>query len=199
MSKKIDPRVKRSRLMLRTALIQLIDEGNYDEITVQQIADRAGLNRATFYLHYKDKHDLLQQSIDEELDHLVEGVIEAKPNPAEFDVNDPPPEIVKLFARVQENADFFRVMLLKGDVTFPRRMREVIMSSIGQRLREIQPDESLYLVPKEVLLHYIVGAFVSVVMWWLQNDMPYTPKHIFSFLAKMTRNGPMHNLGLELP
>jgi AcrR family transcriptional regulator len=55
-----DPRILRSRQMLMEALAKLLDCKEFDDISVQEIADRATLNRATFYLHYPDKNSLLQ-------------------------------------------------------------------------------------------------------------------------------------------
>jgi AcrR family transcriptional regulator len=55
-----DPRVVRSRRMLMEALIRLLNRKEFDDISIQEIADEATLNRATFYLHYPDKNALLQ-------------------------------------------------------------------------------------------------------------------------------------------
>lgn len=54
-----DPRILRSRQMLMEALTRLLDRKDFDEISIQEIADEATLNRATFYLHYPDKNALL--------------------------------------------------------------------------------------------------------------------------------------------
>src|SRR5580658_4729374 len=55
-----DPRVLRSRQMLMEALLRVVDRKEFDDISIQEIADEATLNRATFYLHYPDKNALLQ-------------------------------------------------------------------------------------------------------------------------------------------
>jgi AcrR family transcriptional regulator len=55
-----DPRILRSRHMLMDALVRLLTRKEFDDISVQEIADVATLNRATFYLHYPDKNALLQ-------------------------------------------------------------------------------------------------------------------------------------------
>ena len=55
-----DPRIVRSRHMLMEALAKLLIHNNFDDISIQEIADEATLNRATFYLHYTDKNALLQ-------------------------------------------------------------------------------------------------------------------------------------------
>jgi AcrR family transcriptional regulator len=56
----VDPRIVRSRRMLMEALLRLLGKKEFDAISIQEIADEAGLNRATFYLHYTDKNALLQ-------------------------------------------------------------------------------------------------------------------------------------------
>jgi AcrR family transcriptional regulator len=55
-----DPRVLRSRRMLMEALLKLLSRKEFEDISIQEIADEATLNRATFYLHYQDKNALLQ-------------------------------------------------------------------------------------------------------------------------------------------
>jgi AcrR family transcriptional regulator len=55
-----DPRVLRSRQMLMESLLRLLTRKEFDDISIQEIADEATLNRATFYLHYPDKNALLQ-------------------------------------------------------------------------------------------------------------------------------------------
>jgi AcrR family transcriptional regulator len=67
-----DPRILRSRRMLMDALAKLLDRKEFDEISIQEIADEATLNRATFYLHYPDKNALLQAMTDARFRRLVD-------------------------------------------------------------------------------------------------------------------------------
>ena len=69
---KIDRRVLRTRLALREALLSLMDEKDYDRITVEEITERANLGRATFYLHYKDREDLLLEEFADLIDALTQ-------------------------------------------------------------------------------------------------------------------------------
>ena len=66
-----DPRVLRSRRMLMDALLNLLKRKEFDDISVQEIADEATLNRATFYLHYPDKNALLQAMTEARFRDLV--------------------------------------------------------------------------------------------------------------------------------
>ena len=63
LNQKEDPRVKRTRLLLEQAFMVVLKEKGFQTITVQDIAQRAGVNRATFYAHFEDKYDLLDHSI----------------------------------------------------------------------------------------------------------------------------------------
>jgi AcrR family transcriptional regulator len=60
---KLDPRIRRTRQLLQDALKRLLEEKEFDKITIQEIAEAATLNRATFYAHYPDKFALLEELI----------------------------------------------------------------------------------------------------------------------------------------
>jgi AcrR family transcriptional regulator len=62
-SKRIDPRIVRTRALLYDAFVQLLAEKSFDELTVQDITARATVNRATFYAHFPDKYALLDEMI----------------------------------------------------------------------------------------------------------------------------------------
>jgi AcrR family transcriptional regulator len=67
--KKQDPRIKRTRQLLQHALMELMAEKSFQSITVQDIAERATVNRVTFYAHFEDKHALLEYTIREMIKH----------------------------------------------------------------------------------------------------------------------------------
>jgi AcrR family transcriptional regulator len=63
--KKLDPRIKRTRQLLQRALMELMAEKSFQAITVQDIAERATVNRVTFYAHFEDKYALLEYTMRE--------------------------------------------------------------------------------------------------------------------------------------
>jgi AcrR family transcriptional regulator len=67
-----DPRVLRSRRMLMESLARLLIKKEFEDISVQEIADEATLNRGTFYLHYADKNELLQAMTGARFRALIE-------------------------------------------------------------------------------------------------------------------------------
>jgi AcrR family transcriptional regulator len=68
-----DPRILRSRRMLMDALVKLLHQKEFDDISIQEIADEATLNRATFYLHYPDKNALLRAMTTARFRELIQG------------------------------------------------------------------------------------------------------------------------------
>ena len=62
--RKPDERIRRTHQRLGSALVQLIAEKPIDDITVQDVLDRASVGRSTFYLHFRDKNDLLLSQLE---------------------------------------------------------------------------------------------------------------------------------------
>ncbi len=71
---RIDPRVKRTRAMIAEAFSAVLHEKGFQAISVQDITERAGINRTTFYLHFTDKYDLLDYNISQ----LFRGELEKR-------------------------------------------------------------------------------------------------------------------------
>lgn len=69
---KVDRRVRKSQEAIKMAVIELMIEKDFDQITIQDISDRADVSRRTIYLHYTDKFDLLDKLIEEHITNLRE-------------------------------------------------------------------------------------------------------------------------------
>ena len=89
-----DLRVRRTRKLLGEALVSLVGEKGYDAVSVAEIAERAMVNRATFYLHYEDKYDLLLEVIGATL-----GEISLANSPLPDALAVPPPALVQVLQR----------------------------------------------------------------------------------------------------
>lgn len=69
----LDPRIRRTRKMLREALIALLDSKPFDSISIQEIAEQATVNRATFYAHYSDREALLEDLVQSRFQELLDA------------------------------------------------------------------------------------------------------------------------------
>ncbi|MED4584012.1 TetR/AcrR family transcriptional regulator [Brevibacillus choshinensis] len=190
---KLDPRVIRTRQMLRDALVELIHEHGYEKITVQDITKRATLNRATFYLHYRDKLDLFYQSSEEIVSDLVESMNLAFAEKEKFDwQSDQPHEnFIHLFEQISQNGRLYKVFLTERNMPhFTSRLMDVLIDFIAKGINNMQPDDDRLTVPREFAIRYFAAAFLGVIVWWLEKDMPYTPKYMATQLMRVAIKGP---------
>ncbi|QQZ08372.1 TetR/AcrR family transcriptional regulator [Heyndrickxia vini] len=189
---KMDPRVVRTRQMLRDALVELIRERGYEKITVQDITRRATLNRATFYLHYRDKFDLLSQSSNEILNNLSESIAFSFAEKEEFDFQSGQPHrsFIHLFEHISANSKLYKVFLTEKNMShFTSSMMDILVDFISRGINNMQPEDQMLTIPREIAERYFAAAFLEVITWWLEKDMPYTAQYMATLLMRITIKG----------
>ena len=202
MSKKaetLDPRVRRTRKMLRAALIELIPEKGFDSITVKEITERATLNRATFYLHYRDKEDLLKQGMREILDDLTARSPIPENVGDQFSYDATLQTIAMDFEHVQQYADFYRVMLGENGIWhFIKELQEYIFEETKARLELFRGDIVESPIEVDLVVHQLAAGYVGVIQWWLAHEMPFSPEEMATKLLAIYRDGTYRCLGYEV-
>jgi len=194
--KKLDPRVVRTCQLLRAALINLIPQKGFAAISIQDITDQATLNRATFYLHYRDKTELLMEVFEE----LMAGVTPLPPEEGHPPIQPVSVSIARVFERVGQHADFFRVMLAEESVPmFNARIRQYVEDVGLKWISALQPEEDKILVPPEIAISFLGSAYLGAIVWWLQKGMPHPPDYMANQLIQLTALGLYGSLGLETP
>ncbi|MFC4776925.1 TetR/AcrR family transcriptional regulator [Paenibacillus sp. GCM10023252] len=184
----IDRRIVRTKRLLRSALAELMEEKGFDSITVSDLTERADLNRTTFYLHYRDKFDLLEQSENEiidELEQLQSKVKDMLPTVLRHPEQVPEQPILylsSLLAYMEDNADFIKVVLgQNGNPAFQVKIKEVMRKNMLSNLTTLLQDRVLP-VPPEYFTSFISSACLGVIQQWLDNNRQQTAKEIASFL-----------------
>jgi AcrR family transcriptional regulator len=194
---KTDRRILRSKKALRDALVELIQEKGYDAVSVEEITQRANVGRATFYLHYKDKEELLLEEFIEiaqdrvqALSEIPISVWETNDNPVErFAESQPIMPLQKVFEHAAENAGLYRV-LLRGESS-PRladQIRRIIAASINdiaEAARQKDPTPVKLEVPIDLLAAYFSGALLSSLSWWLSEKTPPSPSEMTRMFQHM--------------
>jgi Transcriptional regulator len=174
---KVDRRIIKSQEAIKKAIIELISEKNFDQITIQDISDRADVSRKTIYLHYADKFDLLDKLIEEYIDRLrkvSETACEMEWRPA----------TQVCFEYLESHYLFFSTMLAnKGAPYFRSRFLEYQIEAFKNELRKTNEKNSS--VNEEVIVHFVASAYVGVVEWWLTNGMPYPPREMADQVGTM--------------
>lgn len=186
---KIDRRVQRTRAQLRDALLALIVERGYDDLSIQDITDKADLRRATFYLHYKDKEELLLTVLSESFDGLVRqmepihqsDVLAGKTHVEAFLVT---------FKHAEANAKLYRVLLNSHcGIVVANRIREYLAALLLNTLKTV--PQTYITTPHEVLAQYIAGAELAMITWWLNHDMPYSAEQMAQMVQRLTLRGTL--------
>ncbi|NRD76526.1 TetR/AcrR family transcriptional regulator [Bacillus sp. BRMEA1] len=198
-SERTDKRITRTKWLLRDALTVLMEEKGFEGITVRDLTEKAAINRGTFYLHYRDKFDLLEQSEDEILLAVEEITSEINPNDAlaYTSQSEPFPIILRLFEFFQENASFMKVLLgPKGDASFQVKLKEMIKKRFIQNIVHMHLKEDMA-VPLDFFLSYVSSAHLGIVQHWLENGMEQSPREMTLIAARLTLLGPGHVAGLN--
>lgn len=190
---KLDRRVQRTRQALRDALFALIEEKGYAAITVENITDRANLNRVTFYFHYRDKEDLLFKVLHE----LYEELTHRQPTPETLD-QWMQRDTLFAFQHVQAYAHLYRVLLSeKGSLSLVGRLIDYFADSAVKVDQALLPTHAKPPLPLPIVEHFYAGAFIGLMRWWVLNDMPYPPEEMAAICHRLEVNTGLWALGLD--
>ncbi|MBJ9992411.1 MULTISPECIES: TetR/AcrR family transcriptional regulator [Paenibacillus] len=166
---KVDRRILKTQEALKRAVIELMAEKNFDDITIQDIADQANVNRGTIYLHYQDKYDLLDQIMENQINELREMDTWA----CEMEWTD---ALVPYFEYFEKNYLFFSTMLASKGA--PSSFRTRLLASFMEGFKGEIDNESgknADLI-EDVMLQYAGTAYVGIIEWWIRNGMPHSPQ-----------------------
>lgn len=196
--RKLDRRAVRTRRALRDALMALILEKGFDAITVQDITDRADLNRGTLYLHYRDKLDLLIRSSEDAYDDLIAQFEPLRLN--HLTANIPERHLQMVFDHVAANIAFYRVMIgPHGVAAFSTRLRQIVAEVGMQRLAVLRKLSGSADVPSPLIAAYVGGAIYGVLEWWLSTDMRIPTDALAKATLELTIGGVYQAAGIEIP
>jgi AcrR family transcriptional regulator len=184
--KKEDRRVGRTRRLMHEALMSLIVEKGYEAITVQDILDRADVGRSTFYAHYRDKDELLLSSF-EYLRTLFEqqqqALFDSRRTGKEHEVN----FILELFRHTGQHHKLYKAIAGKqsGEMILKYLHCYLYTMLIGP-LTELIRNKKSPSVPMEITTHHLVSSLLSLITWWLDNNMPYSAERMDEMFRTLT-------------
>ena len=205
--KKTDRRIQRTRQSLRAALMELIKEKNYDALSIEEITERANVGRTTFYLHYKDKEDLLMEEFSTILYERA-MVLSEIPfsvwlpfSEEDLEKNRSLQPLFLVFEHIQNNSKLYYLLLQSSNSSkIIERIRKVTTDSIVRFVeakKETDPIPLLSEVPIEFFAAFFSGALISVVSWWIREDMRHTPEEVTNMFRSLFFRGATGTLGLS--
>lgn len=187
--KQIDRRIQKTLQHLQEALSTLIAEKDYDEITIQEILDRANVGRSTFYAHFENKDQLLRSILTYLNEQFEEGIrqISGQHNSFEDNSANMPYRIVRF---VEENRWLFQAMLTK-----PSRDRssnplsDYLFSVTREHFQTMIQIKRADAVQSDMAAHFYASAFIGALMWWLEGDLVYSAEAFSQEINRLTLPG----------
>ncbi len=172
-----DRRVQRTRALLLIALLDLIVEQGYEDVTVQDIVDRANVGRSTFYAHFLDKRELLLSGVDGLQGLLTHEGTALDPSAA------PRAHLLTfslpLFQHVQSNLRFCRALLGTHSAAIVEpRIQRILAELVREELAACVPAGAVLAVPLDVVVQYTVSAFLRLLRWWMDQPRPCSAEEI---------------------
>jgi AcrR family transcriptional regulator len=175
-----DPRVLRSRRALGDALVDLLHEQRFDDITVQDILDRAGVARATFYAHYRNKQDVLHSGL-EQLFAFLGVVLDRSPSAGTRLV-----PVTEFLEHIRDADVFIASLRASGRLDEMSELTTAFVADMIKR-RIARSDGVIDTISPALLSRMLAAAFMEMFRWWMEQPARETPERmdaIFQALAK---------------
>jgi AcrR family transcriptional regulator len=184
-------------------MMELLLEKRFDAITVQDLLDRAGIGRSTFYAHYFDKDDVLAQIAEQMLETFRMRVVQETAQKAARQTGDAGTAehvghaagqailpSLEIFRHVQQQYPQLHALVRghAGEVLWETG-QTLLCQNIERTLTSTYTQATARSVPVEVAAQYLAGAFLNLLTWWLRAEMPYTADQMDSFFQQLALPG----------
>ena len=176
-------RLQTRKLLIQTTL-QLVLEKGYDAISIQDITDRADLGRGTFYIHFKDKEEVVWTAVRDlfqELEQAAHKQLDRRMPQVEYY------GLLSIFSHAEKNRDLYRVMFGgRGAAMLTARVQDLMAEAFLYDIRNApaRPDIKFNL-PEEIRAQLLTGVVSRLLFWWLETPNNYSAEQ----MAAMTYKG----------
>lgn len=177
-------RTKRTRTLLRTALIDLVKERSFDALTVGEIAERAMVSRAGFYRYYQDKYDLVEQLFDESVHTMMSNIdVQPRTSTGGDETRALPEAWVKFFEHFVEYEQIYRVVLAsKSRSWFLPKMHVSLEKAMHIRVQQpsscVQNGRHVADAYDRLAPSLAATLLIEVITRWFEEGLRESPREI---------------------
>jgi AcrR family transcriptional regulator len=181
----VDRRAIRTRAKLHQALASLIQKKVYDAITVEEICAIANVSRSTFYAHYADKDDLKRSG----LEHLRRKLLEQQ-RYCSAGQGETPRFSLPMFEHARDHIDHYRALSgNRGGALALGVIRQILSELFSKELVATEDTNPEQAPPRELVLQYVIGAYMAVLVWWLDGGAKLPPQYVDVMFRRLTTRG----------
>ncbi|MUT64833.1 TetR/AcrR family transcriptional regulator [Paenibacillus sp. NEAU-GSW1] len=172
----MDRRIQKTREAIMSAFVALLEEKGFEQITLNEIAQQANVNRGTIYLHYLDKYDLLDKCIETYL-----NLHDCMPqNLSRLSIRK---SLLNTFQHLENNAFIYTVLMKsKGIPTFRSRLLTGVHKGLALQLEMNGPNTHM---KKTIMVQFLVSAIAGLVEWWILEGRPYPPEEMVEHVMEL--------------
>lgn len=173
--------------LMNEALLYLLEKKDFDFITIKEICQKAGVNRSTFYLHYQNMNDLLEETIE----NLNKKFIESFPKDVSLEkaINEDliltrEKYLTPYLKFIKENKRIFMVIVnkkatFKSEDTFKRMYKHIFTPIINYF--DVKEEE------KEYILEFYTKGVLAIIFKWIERDCPDEETLIIDLITRLTK------------
>ena len=172
---------RRTKQLIQKSFMEILQNKSFDSITVGDIAKAASINRGTFYLHFLDKFDLLdqiEQQLFEDLGNHIDELQSSYSSTITFEKGQEQ-LAATLFSSIKMHSPLLKIFLSdRGRAGFHLRFRAAFSEKVRANLEKNKNFTTKLTVPMEYFLSFITSAFLGLIEQWVQNDLDKTPEEM---------------------
>ena len=178
----MDSRQQKTRAAIFRAFNKLLEEKHVNNITVQEILDKANVGRSTFYSHFETKDALLKEMCTDIFDHIFSHELRSETS-HDFSSSDHGlrEKITHLLYHLKDNkGNVLGILSGESGDLFMRYFKEYLVTMFEQYPDSIRRD-----VPKGFALNYLTGSLAEAVRWWIGSKMEMPPEKLADNYLKL--------------
>jgi len=181
----LDRRIRKTKQQIRYAFVELVNEIGLNSITVSNLAERADINRGTFYLHYENIEDLvdkLQSNIVDSLRNITEPL---DPYSIIHDRNELTPILVRVTEIVSYHSDVIKALVsAQGSPSFRVTWEQIISNLVLEKFYEVEKNEEPNGSSNNYLAIIISSIYIGVILEWMETGVKESTEKIASFISE---------------
>ena len=172
---------RKTKQLIQTSFMKILENKSFESITVGDITKTAQINRGTFYLHYKDKFDLLDNIEQQLFENLGNHIDELQMHYSSTHTFEKGQEqlAATLFSSIKMHAPMLKIFLSNhGRAGFHLRFRDAFSEKVRVNLEKNESFNISSKAPLEYFLSFITSAFLGLIEQWVQNGLDKTPEEM---------------------
>jgi len=184
---KQDRRIRRTRQLLRDAFVALLKQKRYEDISVQDIIERADVARSTFYVHYLDKEDLLVGRWGVFASNL--GV---HAGGLKHEENDERSLLSTLgwFHHIKAQCDLLKIIAKDPAMDLAMKtLHGILLEDMQMRIQNHLPENENASIPPSLAVDYLASSLMTLLKWWVKQGMSYPPERMDEIFQQLVMRG----------